>query len=131
MKIVTIEIEDVDYREVRPYIDKVKYNRPLESIALSDMDTIPMNESTFTKETYPLERFAVGKQYEEFYIRNKDKAAFKQMVDGLIKESKVSLLNKIEGILYDFTKYLAEPEKKLFYRFGDVLTNLKEVEYLK
>ncbi len=75
IKIVTITVEEAPNNYVRPWIDMAKYPA-IKVASLSELDVVPEELSTNTKETYPLLSFAYGKHHEEFYIRDKDKKTF-------------------------------------------------------
>lgn len=104
MKVVTIDIEYVPNSYMRPYLDKVR-RKPLKVTAFTEMDVIPQEESTFTRETYPLSEFAMGSHMDRFYIRDKDKLAFEQMINGFVKLGKLQILEVLSEMVEGFDNF--------------------------
>lgn len=64
----------------------------------------PLLEEIFTKEVLPIQRFAYGKHYEEYYIRDEDKEKFVDLMGAYVKESRLTLLKEIQEFVMNGEK---------------------------
>lgn len=94
MKLITIEIENIDYPKLPPQYVKVK-PIDLKVSTLSDMDSISTDMTKFLEEVYPMSTFAYGKHWETFYIRDKDKKPLEDLLNAYINRAVYQTVKKI------------------------------------
>jgi hypothetical protein len=122
-KIIKLIVEKVPDGYERPYISRVEPSKL--KVLVSDMDsldTVTMKDINIIID-YPIEVFGYngksGKAREVFYIREKDKKTFKQLIDGFIAISN-------EDMIDEFIRYLLG--KHLFARSASagIIQDLKD-----
>lgn len=94
-KIIKIEIHEAPEGYVRRDIEMVKYP-DINPASFNELDTVDYSQtSRVVKELYPLEGMALGNHREWFYIREKDKTAFEEMLKGFTAKARQIQLKAI------------------------------------
>jgi hypothetical protein len=102
MKVLTFEMEEVNHRELPPQYIKIKHkNLSLKMTSLQDMEVLSSEYSTFMKEIYPMQSFAYGSIREEYYIREKDKKVFEELINIYIKQAEKKTKRQIITLIRD------------------------------
>lgn len=98
MKVIKIEIHEMPNSFQEPYLEMIKYPKIKPQI-MSELDTIDYKDTNVvTKELYPLNGLALGEYQDWFYIREKDKKALENILNGFINKAKLDLLESIIDI---------------------------------
>ncbi len=118
IKIIKIEIGEAPAGMYGRFLERI-IPKPLR-IAFTEAEEInPLLEDTFTREVLPITRFAYGKHWEEYYMRDEDRKKFEELANVYVNMGKIELLKEIREFLnsknseniYSFIRALLEKEE--------------------
>jgi hypothetical protein len=99
IKIIKIEVGEAPSDFYFPYLERIM-PKPLKLSFTEGAEINPDLEDTFTREIMPIQRFAYGKHWEEYYMRDEDKEKFEDLVNAYVVESRLELLKEIDEYLF-------------------------------
>jgi hypothetical protein len=101
IKLIKLKIEEVPERYARPYMEVVEPKNPLKINFLTDETTLAWQEETYTRESYPLERFGYGRYQEPFYIKKGQLKLVEEMFQEFIKKAEKRAILTAQKIIKD------------------------------
>lgn len=127
MKVLTFEVEEVDHKQIHPHFIKIRpKNLSLSLNVLDDMKPLDSEYSTFLKEVYPMQTFAYGSIRNEYYIRDKDKKVFEDLINAYVKRAENKTKREtIETIKHLLIKVGTGEVANIIQRLDNVLKELE------
>lgn len=98
MKVIKLELHVLPDDFAGPYFEMLNYPK-IQPKLMTDLDTLDYTETSLvTKDLYPLCGLALGSHREWFYIREKDKEAIVNLLDGFVHKAKLDMLEELDRV---------------------------------